>query len=75
MIWLLCWPGFALAAAPLVIGSKNFTESVILGELLRLQAASHGIPVEHRRALGGPPSSGRPCSTDASMPTPSTPEP
>lgn len=35
------------------IGSKNFTESVILGEVLRLNAQRHGLTLEHRRAMGG----------------------
>jgi len=35
------------------IGSKNFTESVILGEALRLTAQRHGLSVDHRRAMGG----------------------
>jgi osmoprotectant transport system permease protein len=35
------------------IGSKNFTESVILSELLRLDAQRYGLNLEHRRALGG----------------------
>ncbi|MGN6191692.1 MAG: ABC transporter permease/substrate-binding protein [Rhodanobacteraceae bacterium] len=36
-----------------VIGSKNFTESVVLGEIARLAAKEHGVAVEHRRGLGG----------------------
>jgi len=36
-----------------VIGSKSFTESVILGEALRLLAEDAGLPVRHRRGLGG----------------------
>jgi osmoprotectant transport system permease protein len=35
------------------IGSKNFTESVILGEILRLDLDERGVVAEHRRALGG----------------------
>ena len=37
----------------IVIGSKNFTEGVVLGELIRATAASAGADVEHRQALGG----------------------
>ncbi len=46
-------------AAPLVlaaevsIGSKKFTESVILGEMVTLFARSSGAEVRHRRELGG----------------------
>ena len=37
----------------LVVGSKNFTEGVVLGELIRAMAASTGAEVSHRQALGG----------------------
>jgi len=37
----------------IVVGSKNFTEGVVLGELIRAMAASAGASVEHRQALGG----------------------
>lgn len=36
-----------------VVGSKNFTESVILGELTRALIESGGDEVRHRSALGG----------------------
>jgi osmoprotectant transport system permease protein len=36
-----------------IIGSKNFTEGVILGELLRELVAEAGVPAKHQRALGG----------------------
>lgn len=39
--------------APVRIGSKKFTESVILGEALTLLLAENGIPVRHRAGLGG----------------------
>ena len=35
------------------VGSKSFTESVVLGELAAQLAASAGARVEHRAALGG----------------------
>ena len=35
------------------IGSKSFTESVILGEVLTHLARSTGVKVEHRAELGG----------------------
>jgi osmoprotectant transport system permease protein len=42
------------ARAPrITIGSKSFTESVVLGELAAGAAASAGAEVEHRHALGG----------------------
>ena len=38
---------------PLVVGSKNFTESVILGELLAQQLEGAGCTVERRLNMGG----------------------
>jgi osmoprotectant transport system permease protein len=35
------------------IGSKKFTESVVLGELVRASIQSTGLPVVHRAELGG----------------------
>lgn len=40
-------------ATPVRIGSKQFTESVVLGELARLDANQAGIDAGHRRELGG----------------------
>ena len=37
----------------LVIGSKNFTESHLLGEIMAQHLARHGYSVEHRSSLGG----------------------
>jgi osmoprotectant transport system permease protein len=51
---LMLLPLGAFAQQPtVVIGSKNFTESVVLGEIARLSAREHGIAAEHRRSLGG----------------------
>jgi len=36
-----------------VVGSKGFTESVILGEMVAALARGAGVRVEHRRQLGG----------------------
>jgi len=36
-----------------VVGSKSFTESVILGEALRSLVADAGITARHQRSLGG----------------------
>ena len=41
------------AAQAVRIGSKQFTESVILGEIARLSARDAGVDVVHRRELGG----------------------
>ena len=46
--------GRSTQAKPIVIGSKNFTESIILGEILAQQiAAKTGLPVEQRPNLSG----------------------
>lgn len=37
----------------LVVGSKQFTESVILGEIVQQYVASQGDPVRHQKGLGG----------------------
>ncbi|MEO7325927.1 MAG: glycine betaine ABC transporter substrate-binding protein, partial [Dokdonella sp.] len=39
--------------SPLRIGSKNFTESIVLAEIVRLEGARHDLVLEHRQALGG----------------------
>lgn len=46
--------GAPAATAPtVVIGSKDFTESLVLAEIARLAAGARGVRVEHRRSLGG----------------------
>jgi len=52
---MLLLSGSSLAAEEpsIVVGSKNFTEGVVLGELVRGMAASSGASVGHRKALGG----------------------
>ncbi len=47
MLPVLAW------AAPVRIGSKQFTESVILSELARLNAQEAGVDASHQRELGG----------------------
>lgn len=46
---------FALGcgAEALVVASKKFTESVILGEIAAATLRAQGIPAVHRRELGG----------------------
>lgn len=41
------------AAKPVEVGSKKFTESVILAEMARLALEQAGIPAQPRRELGG----------------------
>ena len=38
---------------PIAVGSKVFTESVVLGEVLTQAARAAGVAAEHRRELGG----------------------
>ena len=40
-------------AAPVVIGSKKFTESYVLGEIAKRALVAAGIPAEHRQGMGG----------------------
>lgn len=39
--------------APVVVASKSFTESVILGEIATMTIGARGIVARHRRQLGG----------------------
>src|SRR3990170_4048415 len=52
---LLGWlPPFVIGAVPEVkVGSKSFTEGVILGEIVAQLARNSGAEVLHRRELGG----------------------
>ncbi|NQV16439.1 ABC transporter permease subunit [bacterium] len=44
---------FASADANIKVGSKKFTESVILGEIISQHLSSHGIAAVHQDQLGG----------------------
>src|SRR5579859_7711833 len=44
--------GALAAEAPLVVGSKRFTESYILGEIVVQAAREAGAPAQHRPGLG-----------------------
>ena len=51
-----CLPVFLIhsaSAAPVMIGSKKFTESYVLGEIAKRTLKDAGIPVEHRQGMGG----------------------
>ncbi len=50
---LLAPQGVNAAEKDVVIGSKKFTESVVLGEIARHLLESEGLAVRHRRELGG----------------------
>ena len=46
-------PAACTFAAPVVIGSKKFTESYVLGEIAKRSLSDAGIPAEHRQGMGG----------------------
>ncbi|WP_296900329.1 glycine betaine ABC transporter substrate-binding protein, partial [Thiohalocapsa sp.] len=50
---MLALAGCSDSEREVVIGSKKFTESVILGEVLAGLVADARLPVRHRQALGG----------------------
>lgn len=53
LILTLSHAGWAAEPPAVIIGSKKFTESVILGELAAHLLQSSGTPTRHRRELGG----------------------
>jgi osmoprotectant transport system permease protein len=46
-------PSLARSTHPVVVGSKNFTEQVLLGEILAAHLESSGFAVDRRLNLGG----------------------
>ena len=50
---LLFIPVACASAKPIVIGSKKFTESYVLGEIARHALKDAGIATEHRQGMGG----------------------
>ncbi|MCS7312689.1 MAG: ABC transporter permease subunit [Acidobacteria bacterium] len=51
---LLVGPALGIGfTRPVVIGSKKFTESYILGEIARIQLERAGVPATHRPGMGG----------------------
>jgi osmoprotectant transport system substrate-binding protein/osmoprotectant transport system permease protein len=44
---------FSSSANPVVVGSKKFTESYVLGEIAKRTLNEAGIPAEHRQGMGG----------------------
>ncbi len=53
VLLVLLWGASAAAAEPIRVGSKKFTESVILGELGAHLLRDAGFETRHRRELGG----------------------
>ncbi len=41
------------SADPVIVGSKKFTESYVLGEIAKHTLTAAGIPAEHRQGMGG----------------------
>jgi len=52
IVLFLC-AGTLASANPLVIGSKKFTESYVLGEIARRALSDAGVATEHRQGMGG----------------------
>ena len=50
---LLFLPTACTFAAPVVVGSKKFTESYVLGEIAKRTLTDARIPAEHRQGMGG----------------------
>jgi osmoprotectant transport system permease protein len=46
-------PIAAIAAEPVLIGSKKFTESYVLAEIAKRVIGKTGVSVEHRQGMGG----------------------
>jgi osmoprotectant transport system permease protein len=44
---------FPASANPIIIGSKKFTESYVLGEIARRALNDAGVATEHRQGMGG----------------------
>src|SRR6266481_1701608 len=44
---------FSANAQPIIIGSKKFTESYVLGEIAKRTLTDAEIPAEHRQGMGG----------------------
>src|SRR2546430_17124079 len=54
LIAALFFLGVTCASAnPMIVGSKKFTESYVLGEIAKRTLNDAGIPAEHRQGMGG----------------------
>ncbi|HEV3099577.1 MAG TPA: glycine betaine ABC transporter substrate-binding protein [Candidatus Udaeobacter sp.] len=53
LIVLFLCAGTQASANPVVIGSKKFTESYVLGEIARRALSDAGVATEHRQGMGG----------------------
>ena len=52
IVLFLC-AGTLASANPVVIGSKKFTESYVLGEIARRALSDAGVATDHRQGMGG----------------------
>lgn len=50
---VLAWPAFGRHSPAVIVGSKNFTEQVVLGELMAQALEREGVAVSRRLNLGG----------------------
>ena len=50
---LLVWPALARRDGSVIVGSKNFTEQVVLGEILAQALEAEGVSVTRKLNLGG----------------------
>src|SRR6201993_4002654 len=56
LVIFFCVPALLIdssSAADVVVGSKKFTESYVLGEIAKRTLSDAGIPTEHRQGMGG----------------------
>jgi osmoprotectant transport system substrate-binding protein/osmoprotectant transport system permease protein len=58
LVFFSCVPAFLISSSPassrpIVIGSKKFTESYVLGEIAKRTLTDAAIPAEHRQGMGG----------------------
>src|SRR5213595_2708203 len=53
MLLLFFSATLCFAANPVLIGSKKFTESYVLGEIAKRTLNETGVPAEHRQGMGG----------------------
>src|SRR5581483_1613210 len=44
---------FSATTNAVIVGSKKFTESYVLGEIARRALSDAGVPAEHRQGMGG----------------------
>jgi len=53
IVAVAAWPAGARGTAPVVVGSKNFTEQVLLGEIIAQTIEAEGLSVSRKLNLGG----------------------